>query len=84
MLKVKPPPGEPVWNDFHTTFDERQFLPPNEYFTNCPVVLIPRASNSHATLVALLDIYLEYLKAHYSVIDQDSDWYLLTQKETDK
>jgi len=80
MLNVKPAPGEPVWNDFHTTFDERHFIPPGEYFTNCPVVLIPRTSNSHATLAAMLDIYLGYLKAHYTVIDQDLDWYLLVQK----
>ena len=79
MLNVAPPPGAPVWSDLHNTFDEHQYIPPEEYFTNCPVVLIPTASNSHDTVIALLAIYDNYLHAHYSMIDQDSCWYLLKQ-----
>lgn len=80
MLHVPPPPGAPVWNDLHNTFDEHRFIPPEEYFINCPVVLIPKASNSHETVVALLAIYNDYLQTHYSMIDQDASWYLLQQK----
>jgi hypothetical protein len=80
MLNVAPPPGEPVWSDFHNTFNERQFIPPGEYFSNCPVVLIPAASNAHETAVALLDLYKPYLDAHYTMIDQNSSWYLLKSR----
>lgn len=80
LLNVKPPPGEPVWNDLHNTFDEQHFIPPEEYFSNCPAVLVPAASNSRETVVALLAIYNDYLYAHYSLIDQSPSWYLVKRK----
>ncbi len=80
MLGVTQPPGEPVWSDLHNTFDQQRFIPPEEYFTNCPVLLVPRASNARESVVALLAIYNDYLYAHYSVIDQNASWYLVKQK----
>jgi hypothetical protein len=80
LLNAPQPRGEPVWNDLHNTFDEQRFIPPDEYFAGCPVVLVPTASNSRETVAALLAIYNDYLYAHYSLIDQNASWYLVKRK----
>jgi hypothetical protein len=85
LLDRKPARNVPLWWDLNVSFSHRIFPRPEDVFEFADYVIYPHLDGMAGgcckeTVVALLDIYREYLGSRYVVAAESQHWILLRRR----
>ncbi|HEX8280204.1 MAG TPA: hypothetical protein VF551_02405, partial [Chthoniobacterales bacterium] len=62
------------------TLSERRYHPPERILGNADVVMVPKSSGNPPTTALLLELYADYLRAHFALGAETEHWSLLARR----
>ena len=75
-----------LWWDLNFSFDRRHFPPAEEFLGDASLVIVPRIANRtrgccFETVDVLLELYGDYLHAHFHELDANDTWVLYRRNQ---
>jgi hypothetical protein len=74
MLGLPPARGGLSWFHLQRTFSRKSYIHPDELFAKAEVIMVPKVAAVATTRDALLEIYGEYMRSHYTVAAENKYW----------
>lgn len=76
-LDLPPPRGDSAWLHWHRNIDEHHFIPPEQYFADVEILMLPKWGINSAPLD---ELYRPYIDASFEPVRESQGWTIYRHK----